>query len=38
MGFSADYKFRRVRVMEKGHGACRRVGGDRRKVGNMMAA
>ena len=37
MWFSADNEFRRVRVIEKEHGACRRVGGDRRKVGSIMA-
>ena len=37
MGFSADNELRRVRVVEKEHGACRRVGGDRREVGSIMA-
>ena len=38
MGFSADNEFRRVRVVEKEHGACRRLGGDRMKVGSIMVA
>ncbi len=35
---SADLKFRMIRVIEKGYGGCRRVGGDSGKVGNNMAA
>jgi hypothetical protein len=38
MGFSGNYKLTRVRIMKKGHGACRRVGGYHRKGGNMIAA
>jgi hypothetical protein len=38
MASSADSKFGMIRVIEKGYGGCRRVGGDSGKVGNMMAA